>query len=70
MGNVGTTILAVVRSAFEEFIISIFDILLFLAILFGLTLAGYAIAWVLRFVFVKACRQTHPAGLDHISKTV
>lgn len=70
MGNVGSAVWDIITAAIEEFIISILDIFLFLAILFGLTLAAWVIAVIVRLIFLKACRKAYGAGLSSIQPHV
>ncbi|ATP66630.1 ORF2b [RtMc arterivirus] len=70
MGNVASTVYSLLTNAFEEFLISIFDILLFLGILFALTVAGWLIKFLVQLVFLKACRPPGGAGYVQLSKNV
>lgn len=51
MGSVVSVINSAIENAIHELIISILDILFFLLILFLLTIAGWLIAVVIKFVF-------------------
>lgn len=51
MGSVVSVINDAIESAIHEFVVSILDILLFLFIMFLLTVAGWLLAIVIRVVF-------------------
>lgn len=51
MGSVLSVINDAIESAIHEFVVSILDILLFLFIMFLLTVAGWLLAIVIRVVF-------------------
>lgn len=70
MGNVASAVWNIITAAIEEFVISILDIFLFLAILFGLTLAAWVIAVLVRLVFLKACSKAYGAGLGPVQPHV
>nr|WPF72069.1 envelope protein [Porcine reproductive and respiratory syndrome virus] len=55
--------------AFTEFLVSIVDIIIFLAILFGFTIAGWLVVFCIRLVFstiLRARSAVHPEQLQKI----
>nr|WML15816.1 E [Porcine reproductive and respiratory syndrome virus] [Porcine reproductive and respiratory syndrome virus] len=55
--------------AFTEFLVSIVDIIIFLAILFGFTIAGWFVVFCIRLVFSAVFRArpaVHPEQLQKI----
>lgn len=64
MGSVVSLVGSIIQNAVHELIISIFDVLLFLGILFGLTFAGWVISIIVRIVFNSAFRNCGRTGRD------
>nr|AIJ19271.1 E [Porcine reproductive and respiratory syndrome virus] [Porcine reproductive and respiratory syndrome virus] len=55
--------------AFTEFLVSIVDIIIFLALLFGFTIAGWLVVFCIRLVFsavFRARAAVHPEQLQKI----
>nr|AWB14667.1 E [Lactate dehydrogenase-elevating virus] [Lactate dehydrogenase-elevating virus] len=69
MGNIATLINKAIEDAFVQLIVSILDILVFLGILFGLTIAGWLLVWLVRLVFAaifRASRKTHQSDIQKV----
>lgn len=60
MGNVFSLIANVIQDALFEFVHSIVDIVVFLAILFLLYVVGWLISLFLKLVFTTVCHSPRP----------
>nr|ASV51631.1 small envelope protein [Porcine reproductive and respiratory syndrome virus] len=54
--------------AFTEFLVSIVDIVIFLAILFGFTIAGWLVAFFIRLVFSAVLRARPAIHSEQLQK--
>ncbi|YP_006589917.1 E protein [Lactate dehydrogenase-elevating virus] len=70
MGNVATLINKAIEDAFIQLIVSILDILVFLGILFGLTIAGWLLVWCIRLVFAAVFRASRKTDQSDIQKVL
>lgn len=70
MGNVATLINKAIEDAFVQLIVSILDILVFLGILFGLTIAGWLLVWCVRLVCAAVFRASRKTDQSDIQKVL
>nr|WKR37860.1 E [Lactate dehydrogenase-elevating virus] [Lactate dehydrogenase-elevating virus] len=70
MGNIATLVNKAIEDAFVQLVVSILDILVFLGILFGLTIAGWLLVWVIRLVFAAIYRASRKNDQPDIQKVL
>nr|QFP41089.1 E [Porcine reproductive and respiratory syndrome virus] [Porcine reproductive and respiratory syndrome virus]QFP41116.1 E [Porcine reproductive and respiratory syndrome virus] [Porcine reproductive and respiratory syndrome virus] len=69
MGSLWSKVSQLFVDAFTEFLVSIVDIVIFLAILFGFTVAGWLLVFLLRMVcsaFLRSRSALHSSELSKI----
>nr|WCD58728.1 E [Porcine reproductive and respiratory syndrome virus] [Porcine reproductive and respiratory syndrome virus] len=69
MGSLWSKISQLFVDAFTEFLVSVVDIVIFLAILFGFTVAGWLLVFLLRLVCSAVLRSrfaVHPPELSKV----
>nr|WGW06516.1 E [Porcine reproductive and respiratory syndrome virus 1] [Porcine reproductive and respiratory syndrome virus 1] len=69
MGSLWSKISQLFVDAFTEFLVSVVDIVIFLAILFGFTVAGWLLVFLLRVVcsaLLRSRSAVHPSELSKV----
>nr|ADZ45523.1 envelope protein E [Porcine reproductive and respiratory syndrome virus] len=69
MGSLWSKISQLFVDAFTEFLVSVVDIVIFLAILFGFTVAGWLLVFLLRVVcsaFLRSRSAIHSSELSKV----
>nr|ASV51479.1 small envelope protein [Porcine reproductive and respiratory syndrome virus] len=69
MGSLWSKISQLFVDAFTEFLVSVVDIVIFLAILFGFTVAGWLLVFLLRLVcsaILRSRSAIHPPELSKV----
>nr|AKZ21407.1 envelope protein [Porcine reproductive and respiratory syndrome virus] len=69
MGSLWSKISQLFVDAFTEFLVSVVDIVIFLAILFGFTVAGWLLVFLLRVVcsaILRSRSAVHPSELSKV----
>nr|ALO24133.1 ORF2b [Porcine reproductive and respiratory syndrome virus] len=70
MGSLWSKISQLFVDAFTEFLVSIVDIIIFLAILFGFTVAGWLLVFLLRVVCSALLRSRSAIHSSELSKVL
>nr|AYP65076.1 small envelope protein [Porcine reproductive and respiratory syndrome virus] len=68
MGSLWSKITQLFVDAFTEFLVSVVDIVIFLAILFGFTVAGWLLVFLLRLVCSAILRSRSAIHSSELSK--
>lgn len=68
MGSLWSKVGQLFVDAFTEFLVSIVDIIIFLAILFGFTVAGWLLVFCIRLVCSAIFRSRNAIHPAHLSK--
>nr|QMX85146.1 E [Porcine reproductive and respiratory syndrome virus] [Porcine reproductive and respiratory syndrome virus] len=69
MGSLWSKISQLFVDAFTEFLVSVVDIVIFLAVLFGFTVAGWLLVFLLRVVcsaLLRSRSAVHPSELSKV----
>lgn len=70
MGNIQTLFIKAVEDAFTSLIVSIIDILVYLAILLGLSAAGWLLVFLLRLILAACYRAASSTKQSDLSKVL
>nr|QIN91213.1 E [Porcine reproductive and respiratory syndrome virus] [Porcine reproductive and respiratory syndrome virus]QIN91221.1 E [Porcine reproductive and respiratory syndrome virus] [Porcine reproductive and respiratory syndrome virus]QIN91229.1 E [Porcine reproductive and respiratory syndrome virus] [Porcine reproductive and respiratory syndrome virus]QIN91237.1 E [Porcine reproductive and respiratory syndrome virus] [Porcine reproductive and respiratory syndrome virus]QIN91245.1 E [Porcine repro len=70
MGSLWSQISQLFVDAFTEFLVSVVDIVIFLAILFGFTVAGWLLVFLLRVVCSALLRSRSAIHSSELSKVL
>lgn len=70
MGSLWSKISQLFVDAFTEFLVSVVDIIIFLAILFGFTVAGWLLVFLLRVVCSALLRSRSAIHTTELSKVL
>nr|AEJ54659.1 ORF2b [Porcine reproductive and respiratory syndrome virus]ALO24143.1 ORF2b [Porcine reproductive and respiratory syndrome virus] len=70
MGSLWSKITQLFVDAFTEFLVSVVDIVIFLAILFGFTVAGWLLVFLLRVVCSALLRSRSAIHSSELSKVL
>nr|ASV51399.1 small envelope protein [Porcine reproductive and respiratory syndrome virus] len=70
MGSLWSKISQLFVDAFTEFLVSVVDIIIFLAILFGFTVAGWLLVFLLRLVCSAILRSRSAIHSSELSKVL
>nr|ASV51415.1 small envelope protein [Porcine reproductive and respiratory syndrome virus] len=70
MGSLWSKISQLFVDAFTEFLVSVVDIVIFLAILFGFTVAGWLLVFLLRLVCSAILRSRSAIHSSELSKVL
>nr|ASV51487.1 small envelope protein [Porcine reproductive and respiratory syndrome virus] len=70
MGSLWSKVSQLFVDAFTEFLVSVVDIVIFLAILFGFTVAGWLLVFLLRLVCSAILRSRSAIHSSELSKVL
>nr|WFD49952.1 E [Bamboo rat arterivirus] [Bamboo rat arterivirus]WFD49962.1 E [Bamboo rat arterivirus] [Bamboo rat arterivirus]WFD49972.1 E [Bamboo rat arterivirus] [Bamboo rat arterivirus] len=70
MGNISTLFYKAVEDAFTSLVVSIIDIVIYLAILFALSAAGWLLVFLLRLVLAACYRAASATKQSDLSKVL